>query len=159
MSQRLQNWSEWNTDERLQELLRIDSSLSSDEIEQLLPTVQDTQSDDILRIEIWKVLGLYSDESSKPLIRTTVHDHWQHEQDEEYVQIAMLEALGAMDAEPQDIELAVSILQSEEYILVRSAAFALLRHHRHIPQARQALEQLQTDPDFGQSATQALQEQ
>ncbi|WP_411346056.1 hypothetical protein ACE3MZ_08745 [Paenibacillus sp. WLX1005] len=159
MPQYLQNWSELNTDERLQTLLRIDSSLPSEEIEQLLSTAQDTQNDDILRIEIWKVLGLYSDEQYKSTIRKAIHAHWQHEQDEEYVQIAMLEALSALGADQQDIQLASSISQQDEYILVRSAAFALLRHHRHIPHAKQALEQLQNDPDFGQSATQALQEQ
>ncbi len=158
MSERLHHWQQSSTDERLQLLLRIDSALDFEETELLLDTAQQTQSDDILRIECWKVLGLYSEEAHKAQIRTAIHQHWVQEQDEEYVQIAMLEALSALDAQTEDIDLALSIVQSDEYILVRSAAFALLRLQSQLPQVRLALEQLRHDPDFGNLAVKLLKE-
>ncbi|MFD1888464.1 hypothetical protein [Paenibacillus wenxiniae] len=158
MSERLHDWQQCSTDERLQALLRIDSALDVEEIQLLLDTAQHAQSDDILQIECWKVLGLYSEEPHKAQIRTAIHQHWMQEQDEEYVQIAMLEALTALHVQTEDIDLALSIVQSDEYILIRSAAFSLLRLQRHLPQVRHALEQLRDDPDFGNLAVKLLQE-
>ncbi len=159
LSERLQHWQQWDTDDRLQALLRMDSWLQPDEIQVLLDTAQQVEMDDILRIECWKVLGLYSDPPHTASVRTAIHEHWDKEQDEEYVQIAMLEALAAMDVGTEDIAMALAIVQSDEYILVRSAAFALLRHHRDIPEARSALEQLRDDSEYGNSAVKLLAEQ
>ncbi|WP_322922721.1 hypothetical protein [Paenibacillus campi] len=158
MSQRLHDWQQASTDERLQALLRIDSALQPAELQLLLAATVDVQSDDILRIEIWKVLGLYSDAQQQPTVRALIHRHWAQEQDEEYVQIAMLEALTALHVEADDIQLALSIVQSDEYILVRAAAFALLRRSLPLSQAREALVQLRDDADFGSVAVKLVEQ-
>ena len=159
MSERLQNWQQGDTEDRLQALLRMDSWLQPDEIQVLLDTAQQVEVDDILRIECWKVLGLYSQPPHTASVRTTIHEHWDKEQDEEYVQIAMLEALIAMDVQTEDVRMALAIVQSDEYILVRSAAFALLCHHHDLPEVRSALEQLRDDSEYGSSAVKLLAEQ
>ncbi len=158
MSEHLNGWQQWNTDERLQALLRIDSALDAEDLELLLNTAQTDQSEDILRIECWKVLGLYSEPSQHESVRRAIHEYWAQESDEEYVQIAMLEALTALGVQSEDIRLAASILQSDEYILIRAAAFSLLRSEHQLSEVREVLEQLRDDPDFGKLAVKLLEE-
>lgn len=73
------------------------------------------------------------------------------------MQIYALQALALLPVTEAEIQLALDVIQSHAYILVQSAAFAIVKANKILPQAVLALESLQTHPEFGTSAARELQ--
>lgn len=146
------------TSEEKQEALRQIIELHDAEItRQVLALGMNTQEEDLVRIEAWRALGMAG---TSPLLNEIFEAAAQlvrNPEEDEDVQIYALQALSLLPVTEAEIQLALDVIQSDAYILVQSAAFAIVKANKHLPHAVLALESLQTHPEFGTSAVRELQ--
>jgi len=124
---------------------------------QVLALGMNTQEEDLVRIEAWRALGMAETSPLLNNIREAAGQLVRNSEEDEDVQIYALQALALLPVTDAEIQLAQEVIESDAYILVQSAAFAIVRANKHIPQAVLALESLQTHPEFGASAARELQ--
>ncbi|MCV9949919.1 HEAT repeat domain-containing protein [Paenibacillus sp. BT-177] len=139
----------------LRELTAIPQPVE-DTIALLLQLVQQSSADDLLRIEALKVIGLYADQSQQPMIMRGIRELLSKPDEDDDVRNAALQTLVWMPCSEADLRIALDLIRSDTYILVKGAAFALLRAHKAHPFAQQALKQLLQHEEFGASAQREL---
>ncbi|MBU9706344.1 HEAT repeat domain-containing protein [Paenibacillus sp. AK121] len=139
----------------LRELTAIPQPVE-DTIALLLQLVQQSSADDLLRIESLKVIGLYADQSQQPMIMRGIRELLSKPDEDDDVRNAALQTLVWMPCSEADLRIALDLIRSDTYILVKGAAFALLRAHKAHPFAQHALKQLLHHEEFGASAQREL---
>ncbi|MGQ4680290.1 HEAT repeat domain-containing protein [Paenibacillus polymyxa] len=122
----------------------------------LLQLAQQSSEEDLLRIEALKVIGLYADQSQQPMIMRGIRELLSKPDEDDDVQNAALQTLAWMPCSEAELRLALDIICSDTYILVKGAAFALLRANKAHPFALHALKQLLQHEEFGASAKREL---
>ncbi|MBN3194017.1 hypothetical protein [Pectobacterium versatile] len=145
-------------DEKIEFLADFQGNLDLDIANFLMEVSLNRRNDDELRIEAIKVIGLYKgqydDREIKGKLFSIVFSEDEDEDDE--VKVYVLNTLSFLDLDGKDIELAKKIINSNEYILVREAAFSLVSNNKNIPEARDVLFSLKDDEVFGKSAQREL---
>ncbi|WP_090737916.1 HEAT repeat domain-containing protein [Paenibacillus sp. Mc5Re-14] len=139
----------------LRELTAIPQPMG-DTIAFLLQLVQQSSADDLLRIEALKVIGLYADQSQQPMIMQGIRELLSKPDEDDDVRNAALQTLAWMPCSEAELHIALDLIRSDTYILVKGAAFALLRAHKAHPFAQHALKQLLQHEEFGASAQREL---
>lgn len=124
---------------------------------QVLALGMNKQEDDLVRIEAWRALGMAGASPLLQEIREGAAQLIRNSEEDEDVQNYALQTLSLLPGTEAEIQLAKDVIESDAYILVQSAAFAVLKANLHLPQAVLALESLQTHPQFGSSAKRELQ--
>ncbi|WP_434752806.1 hypothetical protein [Paenibacillus amylolyticus] len=146
------------TSEEKQEALRQIIDLHDAELtQQILALGMNAQEHDLVRIEAWRALGMAG---TSPLLNEILEAAAQlvrNSEEDEDVQIYALQALSLLPVTEAEIQLAQDVIESDAYILVQSAAFAILKANKKLPGAVLSLESLQTHPEFGTSAKRELQ--
>ncbi|MFK4301772.1 MULTISPECIES: HEAT repeat domain-containing protein [unclassified Paenibacillus] len=122
----------------------------------LLQLAQQSSEDELIRMEALKVIGLYTDGNQQPTILRGICELLVTPDEDDDVQIAALQTLAWMPCSEAELGLALKLIHSDAYILVKEAAFALLCSHKHLPFAQHALKQLLQHEEFGVSAKREL---
>ncbi|MDN4620583.1 HEAT repeat domain-containing protein [Paenibacillus sp. PsM32] len=119
----------------------------------------DTNNDDDIRIEAVTILGLYKgdydDTDIKEKLMTIIN---ADDTEDDSLIVNCINTLSLLTVDEQEIDWAVTLIQSDNYILFKSAAFALLAQHKNLPKAIEALKSLVNDKNYGTSAQRELAE-
>lgn len=116
-----------------------------------------TEEDDLVRIEAWRALGMAGASPLLDTIREAAGQLVRNVEEDEDVQIYALMTLALLPVTEAEIKLARNVIESDAYILLQSAAFAVIKANKQLSQAVHALESLQSHPEFGASAIRELQ--
>ncbi|MEI7072653.1 HEAT repeat domain-containing protein [Pectobacterium versatile] len=143
-------------DEKIEFLADFQGNLDLDIANFLMEVSLNRRNDDELRIEAIKVIGLYKGQYDDREIKGKLFSIVFSEDEDDEVKVYVLNTLSFLDLDGKDIELAKKIINSNEYILVREAAFSLVSNNKNIPEARDVLFSLKDDEVFGKSAQREL---
>ncbi|ASY79810.1 hypothetical protein BJK05_07290 [Pectobacterium polaris] len=143
-------------DEKIEFLADFQENLDLDIANFLMEVSLNRRNDDELRIEAIKVIGLYKGQYDDREIKGKLFSIVFSEDEDDEVKVYVLNTLSFLDLDGKDIELAKKIINSNEYILVREAAFSLVSNNKNIPEARDVLFSLKDDEVFGKSAQREL---
>lgn len=112
--------------------------------------------DDTLRIEAIKVIGLYKGQyNDREIVNKLFSLVFSKDEDDE-IKVYALNTLSFLEVGDNEIDLSKKIIKSDEYILVKEAAFSLISKHKELPSARDALYSIRDDEIFGKSAQREL---
>ncbi|MDR6718683.1 hypothetical protein [Paenibacillus sp. 2003] len=150
------DFNEISGEEKLKALRDLIELTDNHLTQQVLAIGMDTHEEDLIRIEAWRALGMAG---SSALLGEILHAAAQivrDSEEDEDVQNYVLQTLALLPITEAEIQLAQEVLEGNAYILLQSAAFAILTAHKHVPGAVLALKSLQSHSDFGASAKRVL---
>lgn len=143
-------------DERIEYVRNFDGALSLNLALFFLEIACKTSNDEILRIEALKVIGLYKGNYSDEEIKKRLFEVIGREDDDDDVKINAINTIGLMSVSDDDVDFFFNLLKSDEYILIKEAAFSFIAQHKDLSSANAALSKLVSDKVFGKSASREL---
>ncbi|WCT57770.1 hypothetical protein PQ456_09740 [Paenibacillus kyungheensis] len=148
-----------NEQEQLDFLKGFDQTLDQVLAHFFLLIATDTNTDDDIRIEAVSILGLYKgdydDTDIKEKLMTIIN---ADDTEDDSLIVSCINTLSLLTVDAQEIEWALTMIQSDNYSLFQSAAFALLAQHKNHPKVIEALKSLVNDKNYGTSAQRELAE-
>lgn len=117
----------------------------------------DTNNDDDIRIEAVNILGLYrgdyDDTDIKVKLMTIIN---ADDTEDDSLIVNCINTLSLLTVDDREIGWAFNMIQGDNYVLFKSAAFDLLARHKNHPKAVEALKRLVDDKNYGISAQREL---
>lgn len=143
-------------DERIEYIRNFDNVLSLNLALFFLKVASEISNDEVLRIEVIKVIGLYKGEYDDREIKKALFEIIGREDDDDDVKINAINTMSLMSVSDSDVEFFSDLLKSDEYVLIKEAAFSYIVQHKNLPSANVILSKLVNDKVFGKSATREL---
>ncbi|PIH59245.1 hypothetical protein [Paenibacillus sp. LK1] len=143
-------------EEKLQALRDLIELTDNHLTQQVLNIGMDPHEEDLIRIEAWRALDMAGSSAFLDKILHAAVQLVRDPEEDEDVQNYVFQTLALLPITEAEIKLAQEVLEGDAYILVKSAAFAVLVAHQQVTGAASALKSLQSDPDFGYSAKRVL---
>ncbi|AHK21936.1 MULTISPECIES: HEAT repeat domain-containing protein [Yersinia pseudotuberculosis complex] len=143
-------------DERIEYVRNFDGALSLNLALFFLEIACETSNDEVLRIEVLKVLGLYKGGYNDEEIKKRLLEVIGREDEDDDVKINAINTMDLMSVSDDDVDFFFNLLKSDEYILIKEAAFSFITHHKNLSSANAVLNKLVNDKVFGKSASREL---
>lgn len=143
-------------DERIEYFRNFNQELSLNLALFFLKIACDASNDEVLRIESLKVIGLYKGEYNDENIKKGLIELINREDDDDDVKINAINTMDLMSVSDDEINFFFNLLNGDEYILIKEAAFSFITHHKNLSSAKVALKNLINDKEFGKSAIREL---
>ncbi|EBX8168043.1 HEAT repeat domain-containing protein [Salmonella enterica subsp. enterica serovar Glostrup] len=144
-----------NTNSKIDFIRNFSDTLNLELAEFFLSVIKDSSEDEILRIEVVKILGLYKGDYNDDFIKKELLCLLNSDEDDE-LKVYLINTLSLMTVNESDIKFFLSIINGSYYILVKEAAFSLIVDHKGLSSANNALQTLLQDKNFGRSAKREL---
>lgn len=152
-------YHQFSDDEKVEFLYELNIDLKETTIEFLVNIAKDENEYDLARVEAIKILGLLkssNDYIKKNQIAKTLISLAKDDNDDDVRNYALqsLSFFRDLDFIPQEI--GSILLDQNEYILVREAAYSVIASQKNNPESKTILKQLIEDPFFNLSASRDL---
>lgn len=116
----------------------------------------DPEQDDLLRIEAIKVIGLYKGNYDGHLIQEKILSLALDQDEDDEIRVYAFNAVSHLEVSKAEIDASAQTVLSDEYVLIKAAAFSLIAQHKHLLVAQAALRAIQGDEEFGKAARREL---
>lgn len=141
---------------KIEFLAHFDGALKLEFANFLADLASDPEQDDLLRIEAMKVVGLYKGAYDGAEVQRKLLSIALREDEDDEVRVYAFNSLAFVDVGDVEVNASRALVKSDEYILIKAAAFSLIAQHKHLPVAREALQAIQGDKEFGKAAVREL---
>ncbi|WP_295479493.1 hypothetical protein [uncultured Pseudomonas sp.] len=141
---------------KIEFLAHFDGALKLEFANFLADLASDPDQDELLRIEAMKVIGLYKGAYDCSEIQKKILSIALCEREDDEVRVHALNSLAFLDVGAVEVNASRELVKSDEYILIKAAAFSLIAQHKHLLVAREALQAIQGDKEFGKAAVREL---
>lgn len=143
-------------DECIEYVRNFNSTLSLNLALFFLEIAYEISNDEVLRIEALKTIGLYKGKYSDEEIKKRLFEVIGRDDDDDDVRINAINTVGLMSVTDNDVDFFFNLLKSNEYILIKEAAFSFIVHHKNLSSSNTILNKLVNDKVFGKSARREL---
>lgn len=153
----LSTFIELDASEKLGFLRSFNQALDLSSAIMLLDIATDIDSEDEIRIEAVKILGLYHGEYNDAFIKEALVQIIRNDAvEDDSLIVNCINSLALLSVRENEIAFALSLINGGAYSLFKHAAFSLICQNKQQPAAREALKNLLEDNDFSRHAKREL---